>query len=187
MLTPEERRFALSVTRMWWLEFLIGTLFLILGFIVLSYDAQSLTTVSVLLGISFLFTGFAWVVIGASQRDMRWWFLIGGALALVAGIVAFAYPDETITVLGLLLGWFLLVAGLIDIVVSLMNREVEHWWFGLIQGLIMLVLGVWAVGEDDRSVFLVLTLAGLYLVIRGIGAIIGAFMLRKVRKELQAT
>jgi uncharacterized membrane protein HdeD (DUF308 family) len=117
---------------------------------------------------------------------MRWWYLIGGALGVIAGIISFAYPDETLTVLGLLLGWFLLVAGVVDVIVALMNRHTEHWWLTLIQGLIMFVLGVWAAGEDDRSVFLLLTLTGIFCVIRGIGEIIAAFALRKVKQELQA-
>jgi uncharacterized membrane protein HdeD (DUF308 family) len=187
MVTPEEREAAIVVSSLWWLKLAAGILFVILGFIVLSFDPKSLLTVSILLGISFLFTGVSWLIAGSIQRDLRWFFLIGGALALVAGIVAFAYPDETVRVLGLLLGWFLLVAGIVDVIVSLMNRHEDLWWLGLIQGLLMLVLGVWAAGEDDRSVFLLLALTGIFCLLRGIGDIVSAFALHKVKKELAAT
>ena len=186
MLSSAERESAKAVSSLWWLMLVTGILFLILGFIVLSYSTTSLATVSILIGISFLFTGVTWLIAGFMYQEMRWWYLIGGALGVIAGIIAFAYPSETLTVLGLLLGWFLLVAGVVDVTVALMNRHTEHWWLTLIQGLIMLVLGVWAAGEDNRSVFLLLTLTGIFCVIRGIGEIIAAFALRKVKHELQA-
>jgi uncharacterized membrane protein HdeD (DUF308 family) len=186
MLTPAQRDVAETVSRYWWLNLITGILFLILGFIVLSYDADSLLTVSILIGVSFVFTGVAWLFMAGHVPDMKWWYIVGGILAIIAGIITFAYPDETLVVLGLLLGWFLLIAGVIDVVVSLTNRDRDLWWLGLIQGIIMFVLGVWAAGEDNRSVFLLLTLTGIFCVIRGIGEIVAAFGLRGLKKELRA-
>ncbi len=186
MLTPYERGAAEATSRLWWLGLITGILFLILGFIVLSYDADSLTTVAILIGVAFIFTGVSWLV-GASQvPELKWWFIIGGILALIAGIITFAYPSKTLLVLGLLLGWFLLVAGVVDIVVALMHRHHDLWWLTLLQGIIMFALGVWAAGEDDRSVFLLLTLTGVFCVIRGIGEIITAFGLRSVKHDLRS-
>lgn len=183
MLTAEERQAAIGVTSLWWLGVVTGILYLILGFVVLSFDTQSLLTVSILIGISFLFSALSYFIAAVLES---WWFAVGGILAFIAGVVAFAYPNETLVVLGLLLGWTLLIAGILDIVGSLTNRARELWWLGLVQGIVMMVLGVWAVGEDDRSVFLVLTLTGIYCVVRGVGEIMNAFLLRRVRHELQA-
>jgi hypothetical protein len=47
----------------------------------------------------------------------------------------------------------------------------------------MLVLGVWAAGEDDRSIFLLLTLVGIFLVVRGAGHLISAFGLRRLKRD----
>jgi uncharacterized membrane protein HdeD (DUF308 family) len=186
VLDPSERRLAESVTPGWWLFLITGILNLILGFIVLSYDTGSLLTVSILIGFSFLFTGLSWLVGASGAGEMKWWFIVGGVLALIAAIIAFAYPDETLRVLGLLTGWFLLVVGIIDIIASLANRDRDLWWLGLIQGLVMLVLGVWAAGEDDRSIFLLLTLVGIFLVVRGAGHLITAFGLRRLKRDLAA-
>jgi uncharacterized membrane protein HdeD (DUF308 family) len=181
-----ERRRTEHLGSLWWLGVLVGILYLFLGFFILSFDADSLLTVSILIGISFMFTGFAWLTVGMIQRQARWWFAIGGILAFVAGIIAFAYPGETLVVLGLLLGWFLLVAGIVDIVDALASRDRDLWWVGLLQGIAMLIIGVWAAGEDTRSVFLLVTLTGVFCVIRGIGDILGAFLLRRAARELAA-
>jgi uncharacterized membrane protein HdeD (DUF308 family) len=183
MVTPSERQAALASTSLWWFGLVTGTIFLVLGFLILSFSEVSLLTVSILIGLAFLFTAFSWFV---AAIIVSWWFVIGAVLAFCAALVAFVYPGETLVVLGLLLGWFLLIAGILDVLSSLVHRHRELWWAGLIQGLVMLALGVWAVGEDDRSVFLLLTLTGVFCVIRGVGDILTGFMLRRVRHELEA-
>jgi uncharacterized membrane protein HdeD (DUF308 family) len=183
MVTPSERQAALAATSVWWFGLVSGITFLVLGFIILSFEDVSLLTVSILIGLSFLFAAFSWLIAAIVSS---WWFIIGSVIAFCAAFVAFVYPGETLTVLGLLLGWFLLIAGIFDVFAALANRRRELWWAVLLQGIIMIALGVWAVGEDDRSVFLLLTLTGVYCVIRGIGDILGAFLIRKVRHELEA-
>ena len=183
MTLAAERRQVEHLGSLWWLGVLVGILYLFLGFFILSFDADSLLAVSILIGISFLFTSFAWLTVGMLQRQARWWFAIGGILAFVAAIVAFVYPGETLVVLGLLLGWFLLIAGIVDIVDAIMSRDRDLWWVELLQGIAMVVLGVWAAGEDTRSVFLLVTLTGVFCVIRGIGDILGAFLLRRATRE----
>jgi len=181
-MVTAERAVLDTAERYWWLGIASGVLYLILGFVVLSYDAASVKTVAVLIGISFIFTGIAWLAAAPWAESMKWWFVAGGALSIAAGIVAFAYPGPTLEVIGLLLGWFLLFAGLIDIVVSFSNRHRQYWWVGLIQGLLMVGLAVWAAGEDDRTIFLLLTLTGVALVFRGVGNIMAAFVAHNLRR-----
>jgi uncharacterized membrane protein HdeD (DUF308 family) len=112
---------------------------------------------------------------------MRWFFIVGGVLALVAGIVAFAHPQSTLRVLALVTGWFLLVAGVIDFIGSLMNRDRDLWWLGLISGIVMFGLGAWAVQSTSQSIIVLLAIIGVYCLMRGIRDIVRAFQLRKLR------
>lgn len=167
-----------TAARLWWVPLLSGVLLLVLGFVVLSYSARSLAVLSIFIGVSFVMTGFSWLVLATVVDELRWFWIVGGILALAAGVVAFVYPGETLRVLALVIGWFLLVAGILDIVNSLLNRHVEGWWLGLAQGIVMLGLGAWAAGEDDRSVILLVTIVGVFCLIRGISDIVAAFRLR---------
>jgi uncharacterized membrane protein HdeD (DUF308 family) len=179
-----DRQMALAVSRLWGVQLFFGILFLILAFVILSYDADSLATVSILIGVSFCFTGVTWIAVGALRDDeMRWWFVAGGVLGLIAGIVAFAYPGETLKVLGLILGWFLLVTGILDVIVALTNRDRDLWWLGLLTGIVMFGLGAWAVREDERSVILLVTIVGVFCLFRGIAMIVDAFRLRTLKRE----
>jgi uncharacterized membrane protein HdeD (DUF308 family) len=167
-----------TAARLWWVPLVSGILLLVLGFVVLSYSAQSLLALSIFIGVSFVMTAFSWLGLATVVEELRWFWIVGGVLALVAGVIAFVYPDETLRVLALVIGWFLLVAGILDIVNSLLNRHVEGWWLGLAQGIVMLGLGAWAAGEDDRSVILLVTIVGVFCLLRGINDIVVAFRLK---------
>ncbi len=177
-----------TAARFWPVGLVVGILYLILGFIVLSYDATSLTLVSILIGVSFIFTGITWIVLlPRVSPSLKWFGIVAGGLAIVAGIVAIAYPDETLRVLSLIVGWTLLLTGLLDAIVAIVNHGREYWWVSLIAGLAMFALGAWAVRETERSVVLLLTIIGVYCLIRGILEIVSAFRLRGLKHELTAT
>ena len=88
--------------------------------------------------------------------------------------------------LSLIVGWTLLLSGLLDAISALASRDYEYWWLSLIAGLVMFGLGAWAVRETERSVVLLLTIVGVYCLVRGITEIVRAFRLRQIKHELTA-
>jgi uncharacterized membrane protein HdeD (DUF308 family) len=185
--TASEREALLASARHWWLHLFGAVLFLILGFIVLGYDSDSLTVMSIFFGISFLLSSLTWFLAASVADEGRWFWIIGGLLGLAAAIVAFAYPDETIRVLSLLLGWFLLLAGLVQLVGAIAHRDRELWWISLIFGIVLFGLGAWAVGDSDRSVALLATIVGIFCVLKGVLDAVVALRLRRLKHELSAT
>ncbi len=180
-----DREVLAETSRLWGLLLVSGVLFLILGFVVLSYDTESLAVTSILLGLAFIMGGLSQFALASVAQSWRWLWILGGVIGLAAGVVAFAYPGETLVVLGLLLGWFLLVSGIVHVVFAMTNRDVDGWWLGLISGAIEIGLGAWAAGNPDRSVLLLITIVGIFCVIRGVVDIVRAFRLRKIRHELR--
>jgi uncharacterized membrane protein HdeD (DUF308 family) len=166
------------IGRLWGLRLGVGIFFSIYGLLVLSYQARSLSLTAIFMGVAFLLGAVSLLVTAAAVEELRWVWVIGGLVALAAGIVAFAYPGETLRALGLLLGWFLLVAGVIDVVLSFTGRDVEWWWLRLARGAILFGLGAWAAGEPDKSVLLLVTIVGVYCLFNGITEIILALQLR---------
>ena len=184
MITVEEREQAFAAARRWGLKLLVGILFLVLGFVVLGYDDRSLTVLSIFIGVSFLMTGLSWFLVAAEVDELKGFWIVGGLVAVGAGIAAFAYPGETLKVLSLFLGWFLLLAGIIQFLVAVTNRDREGWWLGVLVGIVLFGLGAWAVGETDRSLTLLTTLVGVYCIIKGIYEMIVALQLRRLKHEL---
>jgi uncharacterized membrane protein HdeD (DUF308 family) len=186
-LSSSERDALLASARHWWLHLFGAALFLILGFIILGYDAQSLTVLSIFFGVSFLLSSLTWFLAASVADEGRWFWIIGGVLGLVAAIVAFAYPDETVRVLSLLLGWFLLLAGLVQFIGALAHRDRELWWISLVFGILLFGLGAWAVGDSDRSLALLATIVGVYCVLKGVLDAVIALRLRRLKHELEPT
>jgi uncharacterized membrane protein HdeD (DUF308 family) len=184
VLPPEDRELALAATRLWGLTFFVGILFLLLGFVILGYDERSLTVLSIFIGISFLMTSLTWFLLAAVVDELKWFWVVSALLAFGGAIVAFAYPDETLKVLSLIIGWFLLLSGLVQFLVALTNRDREGWWLNLLVGFVMFALGAWAVGEDDRSLILLTTIVGVYCVLKGILEILLALKQRRLKREL---
>jgi uncharacterized membrane protein HdeD (DUF308 family) len=182
-LPPPERDFTLATARLWGVTFAIGVLFLILGFVILGYDDRSLTVLSIFIGISFLMTSMTWFLLAAVVDELKWFWVVSALLAFGGAIVAFAYPDETLKVLSLILGWFLLLTGIVQFQVALTNRDREGWWLNLLAGIILFGLGAWAVGETDRSLVLLTTIVGVYCVLKGILEILLALSQRRLKRE----
>ena len=97
-------------------------------------------------------------------------------------------------VLSAIVGWLLLFYGIIDIVFAFSTRHLEGlWWMQLISGIIMVLLGFWAISPDNatvatyRGAVLLVVWIGVAALFRGISDIIVGFRLRSAHKALGAS
>jgi uncharacterized membrane protein HdeD (DUF308 family) len=176
-----------GLTGSWWLFLLIGILWILFGMFVLSYNVGSLLALAVFAGVTFLMTGITQIVSAGRARDWRWLYLIGGALSIIAGIMAFVWPHRTLLVLAGILAWFLVFKGIVDVVGALTNHGRPYWWLGLILGVLELLLGIWAAGYPGRSLFVFVNLVGVYAVFYGFTELFAAFDLRGLGHRLDRT
>ena len=183
--TAAEREALRDVSRRWYLRILVGVLFLVFGFIVFGYDERSVAVLSIFIGVSFALTGLSWLLIAALVEEVRVFFLVIGLLALGGSIAAFVWPDETLKILSLMLGWFLLLGGIAQFALAVMQRDREGWWIGVVFGVLQFGLGAWALCETERSVVLFATLVGIYCVVKGVFELIAGFELRRLKHRLE--
>jgi uncharacterized membrane protein HdeD (DUF308 family) len=64
-----------------------------------------------------------------------------GLVAVLFGILAFAWPGMTIKVLIVFFGAFVFIDGLFTLVSALMHRVWQQWWAFLIEGLMSIIAG----------------------------------------------
>lgn len=176
-----------GLTGSWWLFLLIGILWILFGMFVLSYNVGSLLALAVFAGVTFIMTGITQIIDASRARDWRWLYLIGGALSIIAGIMAFVWPHRTVLVLAGILAWFLVFKGIVDIVGALTNHGRPYWWLGLILGILELLLGIWAAGYPGRSLFVFVNVVGVYAVFYGFTELFAAFDLRGLGHRLDQT
>jgi uncharacterized membrane protein HdeD (DUF308 family) len=71
----------------------------------------------------------------------RWWaVLLRGVLAVMIGVLAFAWPAVTLSVLVLMFGCYALVDGVFSLVAAAGGRQRQDRWMLALEG----VIGVWA-------------------------------------------
>ena len=169
----------------WW--FLpLGALWIWFGMFVLSYRVSSVAAVAAFVGAAFLFGGVTQLAQSMLiPGGWRWLYIIGGLLALVAGVITFAWPGITLYVVSIFVAWYLIAFGIIHFINALAGAKVAWWWTDLLLGIAEFVLGVWAARSWERSLFTLVTLVGVWAIFHGVSQIIGAFTLRDAGKRAE--
>jgi uncharacterized membrane protein HdeD (DUF308 family) len=100
--------------------------------------------------------------------------------------MALMWPGQTFLVLAAIIGWYILFAGIMDIVTSLATRDINDlWWLQLLLGVAEVFIGFWAVGYAGRSITLLVVWVGASALARGISSIFLGFGLHSAGKEVR--
>ena len=112
----------------------------------------------------------------------HWWILaLRGLVAILFGVMAFAWPRITLAILVLLFGAYALVDGVFAIVAAVSApKELRKWWMLLIEGLIGVGVGVVSFVWPWITALALLWLIAFWAVLTGILEIGTAIQLRKV-------
>jgi uncharacterized membrane protein HdeD (DUF308 family) len=146
-----------------------------------------------LLGAVFVAAGISEVAVG-SMVGGGWKVLhyINAGILLLGGLWAFIRPINTFFALVSVLGLILLLEGAFEIIRSVSSRgDNPMWWIGLVAGILLILLAFWVSGSDrvfnlHARAYLVLFWVGLMALIRGIMAIVLAFMIRHAGRAVAA-
>jgi uncharacterized membrane protein HdeD (DUF308 family) len=174
-----------EATGIWWWFLILGIVWTAYGMFVLSYRVGSVAAVAGLVGVAFIYGGISQLVVASQVRAWRWLLVVTGILGLAAGVVTFVWPDVTLYVVSILVGWYLVLFGIIHIVTALAGPKLPWWWTRLLLGTAELVLGIWAVHSWQRSLWTLVTLVGVWAIVHGVNEIFAAFAVRQVGKQAE--
>ena len=193
MLAQSLREDMQTVTRGWGWFLAAGIAWIVFAFFLLSFNYRTVWAIAVFFGIGFIVGGIMEFAVAAVAPGWKWLYVLIGIVSIVAGVIALMWPGETFLVLSAIVGWLLLFYGIIDIVFAFSTRHLEGlWWMQLISGIIMVLLGFWAISPDNatvatyRGAVLLVVWIGVAALFRGISDIIVGFRLRSVHRELEA-
>jgi uncharacterized membrane protein HdeD (DUF308 family) len=176
-----------GLERIWWLLLADGVLSLIIGFLVLSWRQQTLHVLAIFLGIWLCVIGVLQLISGIRALSTRWPYALMGLVALGAGVATLAWPHITLYVLATILGWTLMLWGIFDVIGAFLRREVPHWWLGIIKGVVLFALGIWAVRHPGNALTVLITVFGITCVFWGAIELVAAFFARHARKQIQGS
>jgi len=181
-----------TVTRNWGWFLAAGIAWIVFAFFVLSFNYRTVWAVAVFFGIGFILGGIMELAIAAVAPSWKWLYILIGVVSIVAGFIALIWPGETFLVLAAIVGWLLLFYGIIDIVFAFSTRHLEGmWWMQLVSGILMVLLGFWAISPDNatvsnyRGAVLLVVWIGIAALFRGISDIVVGFRLRSANRELE--
>jgi len=172
-----------AFSRFWWLWLVFGIAWTLIAVSILQFDDASVTTVGVLVGIMFFFSGMQNFVIASMTDRGRWLFLLFGVFFVIAGVISFISPENTFAAIADILGFLFLLVGIFWILQAFGERGMnEIWWLGLIAGGLMIVLAFWTSGQFffDKA-YTLIAFAGIWALMQGITDIIRAFQIRSLR------
>jgi uncharacterized membrane protein HdeD (DUF308 family) len=182
-----------SATGNWGWFLAAGIAWIVFAFLLLSFNYRTVWAIAVFFGIGFILGGIMEFAVAAVAPGWKWLYVLIGIVSIVAGVIALVWPGGTFLVLSAIVGWLLLFYGIIDIVFAFSTRHLEGlWWTQLISGIIMVLLGFWAISPDDatvatyRGAVLLVVWIGVAALFRGISDIMVGFRLRSAHRDLGA-
>jgi uncharacterized membrane protein HdeD (DUF308 family) len=170
-----------AAKRYWWIFLITGIAWLIFSLIVFRFDAASVKGIGYLAGAIFIVAGvneFAAIPFVTTGWKILYGLL--GVAFVVVGILSFIRPVDTFVGLSALVAFFLIFAGVFNVVVALSNRQVELWWMRLIVGIFEIGFAFWAAGSFQRSAIFLVSFVAVSTLFMGITQIVQAFQLRKL-------
>lgn len=95
-------------------------------------------------------------------------YLIQGVLMLVTGVLALIYPWIASVTIVRLLGWFLIISGMLQGIGLISAREVPYFWLEVISAVLAIVIGLLLLRHIDAGMLFFGVLFIVYFMIEGI-------------------
>jgi uncharacterized membrane protein HdeD (DUF308 family) len=160
------------------LSVITGLLMIVLGGLFIAKPGLSLATIILLLGIFVIVYGVVLFIAGLMGRtESRAWSVAVGVLAVIFGIVVFAWPGATsLAILYVFAAWAL-ISGVADIAHAFMGglSGGQRVWLVII-GLLGIAVGIIFFVHPVSGIVALLWVAGIYLIVLGVLRIIAGFM-----------
>jgi uncharacterized membrane protein HdeD (DUF308 family) len=173
----------LELARQWPAAFMIGLITLGLGIVVISWPQETLTVISVLIGLQILIYGIYRLVTAFAHETVSPGFTgFIGIVGIIAGVIVLRHPFQTVAVLTIVLGVVWIIGGSIELLGAIGDNTVDHRGVLAFGGLLSIAAGVIVVVWPAPTVTVVAWIAGLYLIVFGLFICFQAFQLRRLTK-----
>lgn len=109
-------------------------------------------------------------------QTMWWLLLLRGIFLILLGFFAVVWPGLTLYTFALGFALYLVAAGIVNVISSLMGiGKIPMWFLWLVVAILEIGVGIYALKHLTLTVGTLILLAGLVFVVRGIMEIISAF------------
>jgi uncharacterized membrane protein HdeD (DUF308 family) len=158
-----------DVKRFWWAFVVTALVTIVAGIILLAWTKPTLFVIAIITGVALICFGIMEIANAVVMRKLDYWwaYLIRGIVSFAMGIVLVVWPGPTVYVLAIILGIYLIFLGLVELILSIVLREVEHRFLYILLGAAVVFLGIILIADPDRSLKLLVSLFAIALIVVG--------------------
>lgn len=177
---------------LWWAVLLRGIFAIIFGIVALVWPGVTVWALVIVFGAYAIVDGISAIVrsIRARAVESGWvWWLLGGIVSLVAGIIAFVWPEITALAAVFVIGIWAILGGILEIFGAIRLRKLDgaaHWGMLLVAGVLELIFGAILVFFPVGGILSIVWLVGVFALLFGLLLVVSAIQVRSLAKKAVA-
>lgn len=179
-----------SIAQSWWLYALRGVAAIVFGVIAFISPAATVLALVLVFGIYAIVDGVLAVIAAFQMRKIvkPWWaVLLEGLCGILVGIIALVYPVATAGALLLLIAFWAVFTGIMEIVAAIRFREVlTNEWSMIVGGVLSVILGIVLFARPFAGAVGLIWAIGIYAIFFGATMLYFAFKVRSFTRQLAA-
>lgn len=162
-----------------------GIAAIIFGILAFAMPGITVLTLAIVWGAYAITDGAFALLYGIRGKGTRrWMYILIGIVGVLAGFVAFFWPNETALILVLIIGFWAIAVGVFEIGYAIQyRRAITHPWAVGLSGLLSAAVGLFIVIFPGAGALSLIWVIATYAIIYGILMIVAAFQLRRWRRE----
>jgi uncharacterized membrane protein HdeD (DUF308 family) len=170
------------VANHWGLVLAYGLVSVGLGLVLALWPEETLVVAAVLIAIQLLVSGVFRIVMSVGARGldggMRALMALTGGLAIIVGLLCLRDPVQTLLFVGILIGMWWVVSGVVDVVGALVSPVHGHRAWDLVTGLISVLAGGFLLVNPRLSLGVLVVVICVWMFLIGGLALVAAFRMR---------
>ncbi len=180
-----------SAVKNWWISLLLGMLYIFVGIWVFKTPLTSYISLSIIFSIFIFISGILEISFSISNRskiDSWGWYLVGGILDLIVGILLLLNPIMTMVILPFYVGFWLLFRGIMSIGISIQLKSLNlfNWGWMLITGIVTIIFSIFVLANPIFGGLSIVYMTSGAFITMGIFRIFLGFDLKKMQKRMKA-
>jgi uncharacterized membrane protein HdeD (DUF308 family) len=167
----------------WWVLMAVGVFSIAAGVIVLAKPGNSLEVLAVVAGIFILVDGvFMLASSFSSETENRGLAALLGVLGVIVGAILVRHPIAGVAAVAILIGLWLLAAGVVRIAIAFAEPDNRAW--RLVLGVIETIAGIVIIGSPGIGFATLALLTGISFLVNGIALFMLGWRVHAVREEV---